>query len=226
VSHPLKAIFFDVGNTLLFPDWSIILTPLYERNVVPTLEQWHAVERATKKEFDTMLERDGHADHSYWYLFYSHLLDDLRIKDDAIRDSLVGATRVSVNWGHPRPGTRDVLQRLARRCRLGVVSNADGNIAAVLHRAGIADCFETITDSGLVGCEKPHPAIFEAALRSLGVAAGESLYVGDVHSVDYLGATGVGMQAILFDVAGAYRQDGLPRVASLEELEVRLEAAD
>jgi putative hydrolase of the HAD superfamily len=219
---PLKAIFFDVGNTLLFPDWSVILTPLHQRKVVPTIEQWHAIERSTKKEFDTMLEKHGHADHSYWYLFYSHLLDDLQIRDDAIRDSLVAATRISGNWSHPRPGTRDVLQRLARRYRLAVISNADGAIAAVLHRAGIADCFETITDSGLVGYEKPHPAIFEVALRSLGVSAGESLYVGDVHSVDYMGATGVGMQAILFDVAGAYRDDGLPRVASLEELELRL----
>ena len=222
MSHPLKAIFFDVGNTLLFPDWSVILTPLYQRNIVPTLEQWHANERTTKREFDSMLEKHGHADHSYWYLFYSHLLDDLGLQDAAIRDSLVAATRISSNWGHLRPGTADVLERLGRRYRLGVISNADGKIAAVLHRAGIADCFETITDSGLVGYEKPYPAIFEGALRSLGAGAGESLYVGDVHSVDYLGAIRVGMQAILFDVAGAYREDGLPRVTSLEELEAKL----
>ncbi len=47
----------------------------------------------------------------------------------------------------------------------------------------------------------------------------ESLYVGDVYSVDYLGATRAGLQAILFDVAGAYSNNGLKRVESLEELE-------
>ncbi len=218
----LKAIFFDVGNTLLFPDWFVILAPLYQRNIVPTIEQWHAIERRTKKEFDAMMEREGHADHSFWFLFYSHLVDELQINDDAIRDSLVAATRVSANWGNVRPGTRDILQRLGRRYRVAVISNADGKIDAVLARNGIVDCFETITDSGIVGHEKPHPVIFEAALRGLGVAANESLYVGDVHSVDYLGATLVGMQAILFDVAGAYRDAGLPRVASLEELELWL----
>jgi|SRR5208282_265957 len=222
VPLPLKAIFFDVGNTLLFPDWSVILAPLYRRNVVPTMEQWHAIERTTKKEFDNMLQKHGHADHSYWHLFYSHLLDELQIKDDAIRDSLVAATRISANWSGLCPGTRDSLQRLGLRYRLAVISNADGKIAELLARNGIADCFETITDSGLVGYEKPHPAIFEAALHSLDVVAGESLYVGDVHSVDYLGATRVGMHAILFDVAGAYLDDGLPRVASLEELELCL----
>jgi FMN phosphatase YigB (HAD superfamily) len=50
----------------------------------------------------------------------------------------------------------------------------------------------------------------------------QSLYVGDVYSVDYLGATGAGMQALLFDVAGTYRELGLPRVESLEELEEEL----
>ena len=49
-----------------------------------------------------------------------------------------------------------------------------------------------------------------------------SLYVGDVYSVDYLGATGAGMQALLMDVPGAYRDNGVPRVESLEELQVAL----
>jgi hypothetical protein len=40
--------------------------------------------------------------------------------------------------------------------------------------------------------------------------------------VDYLGATRFGMQAVLFDVAGAYKDDGLPRVESLEQLESML----
>ena len=35
----------------------------------------------------------------------------------------------------------------------------------------------------------------------MNAAPEESLYVGDVYSVDYLGATGAGMKAILMDVA-------------------------
>jgi len=56
----------------------------------------------------------------------------------------------------------------------------------------------------------------------MNAAPEHSLYVGDVYSVDYLGATAAGMQAVLFDVAGAYRDSGLPRVESLEELEAML----
>jgi HAD superfamily hydrolase (TIGR01509 family) len=220
---PVKAIFFDVGNTLLFPDRPRILGPLLQRKLAPSLEMLHAIERKTKKEFDEMLQHDGKADRSFWYLFYSHLIQELGIDDDRLRDDLVNATRISANWCDIRPGTREILQRMGRRYALAVISNADGKIADVLGRCGIADCFLTITDSGLVGYEKPHPAIFKAALRSVDASAGHSLYVGDVYSVDYLGATGAGMQAILFDVAGAYRESGLPRVESLEDLEERLE---
>ncbi len=222
MSAPLKAIFFDVGNTLLFPDRARILAPLQQRNLAPTLEQWHAIERQTKKQFDEMLQHDGKADHSFWYLFYSHLLPELGVDDEALRDALVNATRVSANWCDIRRGTSETLQRLGQRYPLAVISNADGKIADVLGHCGIADCFLSITDSGLVGHEKPHPAIFEAALGAMNAAPAQSLYVGDVYSVDYLGATGAGMQAVLFDVAGAYRESGLPRVESLEELEEKL----
>lgn len=222
MSAPLKAIFFDVGNTLLFPDRARILAPLQQRNLAPTLEQWHAIERQTKKQFDEMLQHDGKADHSFWYLFYSNLLPELGVDDEALRDALVNATRVSANWCDIRRGTSETLQRLGQRYPLAVISNADGKIADVLGHCGIADCFLSITDSGLVGHEKPHPAIFEAALGAMNAAPAQSLYVGDVYSVDYLGATGAGMQAVLFDVAGAYRESGLPRVESLEELEEKL----
>lgn len=50
----------------------------------------------------------------------------------------------------------------------------------------------------------------------------QSLYVGDVYSVDYLGATSAGMQAVLMDVPGAYREKGVPRVESLAELQTML----
>lgn len=217
-----KAIFFDVGNTLLFPNRERILAPLRERNVTAAEELLLALERRTKLEFDAMLQADAKADRGFWYIFYSYLLEDLGIQDEPLREALVEATRISANWCDIRPGTREMLQKIAERHKLGVISNADGKISEVLARCGIADCFLTITDSGLVGYEKPHPAIFEAAVREMGVELKESLYVGDVYSVDYLGATRAGMQAILFDVAGAYRDKGLPRVESLQELESRL----
>ena len=219
---PLTALFFDVGNTLLFPNRQRMLRSLHEREIFPREELMHEVERQTKREFDALLESHASVDHGFWNIYYSRLMKELGIADDSICSDLVARTRVSANWCDIRPGTREALLRLRKNYRLGVISNADGRIADVLAHCGIADCFETITDSGIVGKEKPHPAIFQAALQSLEVAPEESLYTGDLYSVDYLGSTRVGMDAVLFDVAGAYKDRGLPRVESLEQLEARL----
>ena len=216
---PLKALFFDVGNTLLFPNREKMLRPLHERGLFPSEDLLQEVERQTKHEFDSLLEGNSGVDHGFWKIYYSHLLEQLGMPDADLCHDLVTGTRSSANWCDIRPGTREALLRLAEKYRLGVISNADGKIAEVLDRSGIADCFETITDSGIVGKEKPHSAIFENALNSLGITPLESLYTGDVYSVDYLGATRFGMRGVLFDVAGAYKGNGLPRVESLEQLE-------
>jgi HAD superfamily hydrolase (TIGR01509 family) len=224
MSLPVKAIFLDVGNTLLFPDWNLMLVALHQRKILPTLQQLQSFERKTKNEFDAILESGSAVDHGFWYMFYAHLLESLAMEDPSLLDQLVTATRISANWSVILPGTREALLRLAQKYRLGVISNADGKIAQVLDRCGITDCFEVIIDSGIVGFEKPHPVIFAAALRAMGTAPSESLYVGDIYSVDYLGAKAAGMEAILMDVCGAYRETGSARVESLEELEHKMHA--
>ena len=212
-----RFIFFDVGNTLLFPNRANILAPIAAEKH-PSLQAWQAIERRTKLEFDQGLI-SGAVDHSFWWSFYTHLLNDLGTLDEGMRDALVKNTHSSANWDQIRPGTREALERIGQRYAIAVISNADGLIDAVLGRCGICDCFASITDSGNVGHEKPHPAIFEAALREMKADPAESLYVGDVYSVDYMGARNAGMDAVLFDVAGTYRGRELQRVESLTELE-------
>jgi HAD superfamily hydrolase (TIGR01509 family) len=219
----VKNIFFDVGNTLLFPRLERMLEPLRARTVFTrAAAQWRETEKQTKVRFDAAQAGEGRVDQGFWQIFYSRLLAELGILDDSLKSQLVNTIRISANWNEIRPGTRESLERIGKRYRLGVISNADGKISEVLSQCGIADCFLTITDSGLIGYEKPHPAIFEKALEEMQADASESLYVGDIYSVDYIGATSAGMRAILFDACGAYEGKGLPRVESLEQLEIDL----
>ncbi len=216
-----RYIFFDVGNTLLFPNRARMLAPLPQEKH-PSLEAWQALERRTKKEFDDGLI-SGRIDHGFWWTFHTHLLNQLDAFDQSVRDELVINTQNSANWDQILPGTRESLERIKQQYATAVISNADGRIDAVLTRCGICDCFASITDSGNVGHEKPHPAIFAAALKQMKADPADSLYVGDVYSVDYVGARNAGMQAVLFDVSGAYRGQQHPRVESLSELESWLE---
>ncbi|HKV80262.1 MAG TPA: HAD family hydrolase [Candidatus Sulfotelmatobacter sp.] len=212
-----RFIFFDVGNTLLFPNRARILAPIAAERY-PSLEEWQALERRTKQEFDQgLISRK--IDHGFWWTFHTHLLNQFNAFDESVRDMLVENTQNSANWDQVLPGTRAALERIRERHSIAVISNSDGRIDAVLGRCGICDCFACVTDSGNVGHEKPHPEIFAATLREMNADPAESLYVGDVYSVDYMGARNVGMDAVLFDVSGAYRGRELPRVESLAELE-------
>jgi putative hydrolase of the HAD superfamily len=214
----LQFVFFDVGSTLLFANRERMLEPLYARGIRPSEAELRAMECRVKNEFDDAMGHGHKPDHGFWDMFYTRLFGELNLRDEDLRQQLIAKTRASLNWNRMRPGTREALERIAAKFRTAVISNADGRIVELLAGCRIADCFETITDSGVVGHEKPDPVIFETALRAMGAKPEESLYVGDVYSVDFLGATRAGMRAVLFDVCGAYREKGLPRVESLDEL--------
>ena len=78
-----------------------------------------------------------------------------------IDDTLAGARR-----------NVPILRRLARRYRLGIVSNFYGNLGTVCDDVGVRPFFEVIVDSSCVGCAKPDPLIFRRAVDSLRVAPG------------------------------------------------------
>jgi HAD superfamily hydrolase (TIGR01509 family) len=214
-------VFFDVGNTLLFPNRARILAPVPEEKR-PSLDRWQDLERRTKYEFDQGWV-NGKVDHGFWWTFHRHLLKDLDMFDESTLAELIANTQNSANWDQILPGTRESLLRIQGQYSIAVISNSDGRIDAVLDRCGIRDCFASVTDSGNVGHEKPHPAVFEAALKQMKADPADSLYVGDLYSVDYVGARKAGMDAVLFDVAGAYRDKEFPRVASLAELQTWLD---
>jgi HAD superfamily hydrolase (TIGR01509 family) len=215
----IEVIFFDVGNTLLFPDHEKTLAPLWACGVHPTEEQLFSAERVARQEMDLLISRTRKVDQQYWETYYSHLLQTVGVVNVSLRLELVSLARASANWSRIRPGTPEVLENMKQKYRLGVISNSDGHMGERLAGVGLAKYFEQVIDSGIVGHEKPAQQIFRAALSAMSVAAAKALYVGDIYSVDYLGAQSVGMRAILMDVAGVYATRNLPRIESLGELE-------
>jgi FMN phosphatase YigB (HAD superfamily) len=218
----LEAIFFDAGGTLFYPDRSATLAPLYERGLHPTDAQLYAAERHAKHDLDAVAARTHKVDQQYWENYYGYLLQSLNLNDVSLRLALVNAARTSSNWGYVMPGTREILKQLAANYKLAVISNSDGRIAELFAASELAGCFLSITDSGQVGHEKPDRRIFEAALRSIDVSAERSLYLGDIYSVDYVGAVNAGMHGLLLDPAGTYATTATPRIETLAELESKL----
>jgi putative hydrolase of the HAD superfamily len=120
-----------------------------------------------------------------------------------------------------------VLDALAARYRLGVVSNFYGNLGAVCDDAGISEYLDVIVDSAQVGCGKPDPRIFHAALDKLGLSPAGATFVGDSAPRDMAGAKAVGMPHIwLVPAASAPAAVCCPgdrTVSSLSALEDLLE---
>jgi len=120
------------------------------------------------------------------------------------------------------PEVFEVLDGLRRRgLALGVVSNWDSRLPALLERLGLADYFGTILVSALEGVEKPAPEIFLRAARRLGVDPGECLFAGDSPLDDYRGAESAGMLPVLVDRHGAFG-NGYRWVADLRGLHAYL----
>jgi len=121
-------------------------------------------------------------------------------------------------------GPRTVRELKRRGYRLGVVSNAEGNVARDLDAAGYRGAFDAVIDSHVVGVEKPDPAIFAIALERIGSQPERSVFVGDVPSVDVVGAQAAGIVPVLLDRHGSFPDVSATRIGALEELLGRLPA--
>ena len=100
------------------------------------------------------------------------------------------------------PGTAPVLERLAKRYKLCIVSDAIVSPGSCLRRLlenhGLAKFFNGFAFSDEVGHSKPHRSMFESAAGQLGVEISEMLHIGDRDHNDVKGPQQLGMKAILF----------------------------
>ena len=91
---------------------------------------------------------------------------------------------------------RPVIEWLASKYPLALVSNFYGNISAVLNDFEIDRFFPAIIESAVVGVRKPDPRIFQLGVESLHLQANEVVVIGDSYDKDIVPATIAGCQTI------------------------------
>jgi FMN phosphatase YigB (HAD superfamily) len=98
-------------------------------------------------------------------------------------------------------GTLDAVKQLAGSgLALGCVTNtlADrSTIHRMLEIHGFDGLMRSVVVSAEEGWRKPHPSLFEKAMRELGAAPQHSIFVGDSPWHDIGGAQAAGMRAVL-----------------------------
>jgi putative hydrolase of the HAD superfamily len=119
----------------------------------------------------------------------------------------------------------DLLRTLddARVATALVTNSSPTGQLARLRDVGLGSAFEVVIISGAVGVAKPDPAIFHAALESLGVAPEEAWHVGDSLATDVAGAAAAGIRSVWLNRRGRARRPGDPRpdaeITTLRDLE-------
>lgn len=230
-SGPVRAIFFDAGNTLLRMNYAAIVAELGRHGVSRTPDEVVRAEYQARVRLDPYLAPGASTEsQSVAGYYFRFLLEALGVADPETSRALA-EWRKSYNppvglWNQADPEAERALQRLrAQGLGAGVVSNSNGSVRAILEELGLARYLDFILDSAVVGVAKPDPRIFRMALDEAKVAPAEAIYIGDLYSVDVLGARGAGLEAILLDPGGAWGELDCSRAQSLGEA-VALALAD
>jgi putative hydrolase of the HAD superfamily len=103
---------------------------------------------------------------------------------------------------------------------IGLISNSHRCLESFQEHFELDGLIDVAVSSSQHGYMKPHPSIFEAALKLAGVSAAEAVMVGDSLTQDIDGARGVGMRGVLVRRSGdeSAPQTDVPVIRSLEEL--------
>lgn len=215
---PLRAVFFDVGDTLWRSDGARNL-PLAELAAAQVREvaARHGLDLperlVAERVYDAVVRAVASARASGlvepdYVALASAVLEELgQPVPQEVAAELLEACYVS---GPARgkaavPAAAAVLRCLARRgLRLGIVTNrafGGPRFRRDLLEAGFDVQWDVIAVSSEVGVLKPHPRIFTWALAQAGVEPGEALMVGDSYAEDIRGAKRVGMRTAWVPVA-------------------------
>lgn len=214
----LRAVFFDVDNTLYDFDASVTAAMAQVRRV-----HWDAVghvdhqdlerlymatsEAATKEHKLALMKEDVW---KYRRYLWQGVLDRLEARGTPAtgkRDDLAGDLakafaefRFGTLTSHAYPGALEAVRAAAEKYRVGIITNGPPELQrAKLHALGIHDFFEPglVFVSGEFGEDKPSPNLFNAAAKAAGFDPDACAMVGDNLECD-IGCRAIGMYAILF----------------------------
>lgn len=218
---PLRAVFLDAGNTIVALDYALIAARLRAAGHPVSPNRVRHAEQHARARLDPHLARGRSTETlDVFRMYVRYVLDQLGIPwteaAERIAEDLRTAKPPFGLWSVGVPEAPAVLAALRQLgLRLAVVSNSNGTVADLLRTVGLADGLDAVVDSAVVGVEKPDPRIFLHAAAALGVRPEEAVHVGDLYSVDVLGAHAAGCQAILLDPAGAWTTADCPKAPDL-----------
>lgn len=202
----IKAVVFDLDDTLYD------FRSTFYAGMMETL-RLHALTRAWEPE--SVYEVFDRHSTALWPLIEDNALSFAafrRLRLTRTLDEMGGAYDlpaiddfVDISRGHflaaiaPDPQTVRIIDALARRYRLGIITNGAADLAMKkVQHLGLSSYFSerSVVVSEVFGSAKPDLGIFVHALNELGVEASEAVFVGDSWEGDVVGSVNAGMAAV------------------------------
>jgi 2-haloalkanoic acid dehalogenase type II len=228
---PLKAIVFDVYNTLFRNDTSTWMDTFRDICRIQEMSVSHEEFWNCWKSFEVRFRQTRtnleHPEKSppfktyqaAWREAFVDAFGALRILGDADHAAQMCVDGLASR--EPFHDTLPFLEYAGTRWKTAVLTNADNaSILPLLQCHGLS--FDAVLTSEMVSAYKPAPTGFHRILKDVGVLAPEAIYVGDTLFDDVHGAKLAGMGAVWINrTSGNQNPDLLPpdyQVSGLEEL--------
>jgi len=204
----IRAITFDLWNTLISEGKYVDLRVRYlhnlllQRGYIRTYEDvceaynlsHEYAHRVTMEENNRHVPAEERID---------YILRRLNVKLSPKMRSVIARRFEEAILERPPPlleGVKETLNSLKGRYLMGIISDTGitpGRVMRrLLKRLQILGFFDSTVFSDEVGFNKPHRAIFERALKELGVKPKEVIHVGDLLQTDIQGAKSMGITAV------------------------------
>ncbi len=197
----IKAIFFDIGGTL-------VMKKKNKQRDLSNIQTMMALldEKCDINDFVSMLEKEEKIYKNWskqtlsestieerWIRFLGNRYSETKIRAHADQLQLLWGTSKSVKTIYPDAAT--TLTELYRRgYKLGTISHTSPRF---LEGTGVPELLTTIIYASKFGRRKPHPSLFLAAARECGVNPEECMYVGDRPSRDVIGSREAGIGKVV-----------------------------
>lgn len=222
-SARFDAVVFDAGGVLVLPDPTVLAPLLAYFGGDSNIESHRRAHYAAMKAKSDAAEAE-----TTWGSYNDAYAAAVGV-DEADRDeaaAVLERTRYHHTWRWVIPESRMALDRFAAAgVPMGVVSNASGQIEAMLARSiaqvgpGAHVDMRVIVDSDVVGVAKPDPAIFDHALPAFAEFERSRIaYVGDSVTMDIAASRGAGLHPILLDPYDDHGGADFERISSLHDL--------
>lgn len=224
----VDAVLFDAGGVFVVPSPTVVRGALVAAGHEPAVADAAYVDAHYRgvRALDDARSADSEDLWSVYFAAYAAEVAPGAPPDAADRIAELWPRPSDTLWNHVLAHNVAGLRALVDAgVAVGVVSNSDGTIEAILAGGGVCQVgpgagvdVRIVVDSAVVGVAKPDPAVFAPALDHLAVDPARTVYVGDTEHYDVGGARAAGMVPVQVDPLDLARRSDHLRISGVDVL--------